>query len=187
MDLSKQSVAKGKLLLAEPFMLDPNFKRTVVLIVEHNESGTVGFILNKPIPVQLNDVLEDFPPFEAQLSLGGPVQNDSLHYLHKYGDELEGSIEIIPGVYWGGDFDRLQSMISTGMIEREGIRFFLGYSGWDANQLADEVNEKSWISLRPHPADILALSDDSLWNRILERNGGEYKIIAQYPEDPQLN
>lgn len=168
-------------------MLDTNFKRSVVLLCDHNESGTVGFILNKPVPVTLNEVLEDFPSFEVSLSLGGPVQTDSLHYLHKLGDKLEGSIEVLPGIYWGGDFETLQVMIGSGMVAKEDVRFFLGYSGWDLGQLKEEIKEKSWISLRAKPGDIFREPNENQWNEILERNGGEYKLIAHYPEDPQLN
>lgn len=186
-DLSKQYIAKGRLLLSEPFMLDPNFKRSVVLICDHNESGTVGFILNKPVSVTLNEVLEDFPDFDVPLSLGGPVQTDSLHYLHRAGDQLEGSIEVLPGIFWGGDFQTLQILIAGEVIGQNDVRFFLGYSGWDFGQLKNEIKEKSWISLRAKQNDIFRQPMENQWNEILERNGGEYKIIAHYPEDPQLN
>ncbi len=168
-------------------MVDPNFKRTVLLICEFSTEGAVGFILNRPFSGRLNDVLDDFPDFDVPLWLGGPVQTDSLHYLHNLGNQLEGSIEIFPGIYWGGDFETLRSMIALGQVDPSDIRFLLGYSGWGPGQLQDEVDEKSWISLKAKANDVLLPNDRDLWSQILQRQGGEYKVIATYPEDPQLN
>ena len=107
-NMSTQTVEKGTVLLAEPFSLDTNFRRTAVVLTEHQDEGTVGFIMNRKMDVELTDLLSDFPELNADVFFGGPVATDSLHYLHNVGDLLEGSIKIKNGVYWGGDFDKLK-------------------------------------------------------------------------------
>src|SRR3954464_13038426 len=101
----------GRILISEPFLLVSYFKRAVILLGEHSEEGTVGFILNKPTDLKLNDALEDFPPFDAQLYFGGPVQTDTIHFLHTLGPKLEGCKEILPGIFWGGDLETLKLLI----------------------------------------------------------------------------
>ena len=90
---------RGKLLISEPFLGDPFFKRSVILLSEHTREGTVGFILNKPTEIPINDIIEDFPEFDVRVHFGGPVQKDTLHYIHRLGNKLKGSKEIIKGVY----------------------------------------------------------------------------------------
>ena len=104
-------IEKGVILLAEPFMADPDFKRAVILICEHHPQGTLGFVLNKPTEFNIDELVEDFPEFETKIYYGGPVQTDRLHYLHNLGDLLSDSLEISEGVWWGGDFDELQFLI----------------------------------------------------------------------------
>ena len=146
-------VKRGSILISEPFLNDPNFDRTVVLICEHDENGTFGLILNKTVEIKLEDVLEDFEGLDKQLMIGGPVQQNTLHYIHKLGDELPESKEIAPGIFWGGDFDILKTMLKEHLIDMNKIKFFLGYSGWDVGQLDNEIEEKSWF--------VADLSDDS--------------------------
>src|ERR1043165_7887300 len=116
----------GKLLVSEPFLLDSYFKRSVILLGEHSLEGTVGFILNKPTDLTLNDALEDFPKFEVPLYFGGPVQTDTIHFLHTLGEKLEGSKRILPGIYWGGNLEALKLLIETGQVKKTDIRFFAG-------------------------------------------------------------
>ncbi|HSR18184.1 MAG TPA: YqgE/AlgH family protein, partial [Ignavibacteriaceae bacterium] len=109
--------AQGSLLISEPFLLDSYFKRSVVLIGEHDEHGTIGFILNKPTDVKINDAVEDFPYFDAPLYFGGPVDTDSLFYIHTIGTKLEGAKEIVKGVFWGGDYNQLKFLIDTQQVK----------------------------------------------------------------------
>lgn len=97
--------------MAEPFMLDPNFKRSVILICEHADHGTTGFILNKPLDMKIHELIADFPESKAPVHIGGPVAVDSVHYLHNVGDLLENSLEVSPGIYWGGDFEKLKFLL----------------------------------------------------------------------------
>ncbi len=178
---------KGKLLISEPFMFDPNFKRTVILLTENNDEGTVGFILNKQTDLTISDIIEEFPLFDAPVYFGGPVQPETLHYVHTKGDLFEDSVEIVEGVYWGGNFELLKSNIESGMISSSDLRFFIGYSGWAPDQLEAEIKEKSWILTPADEESIFSIDSESLWKQVLKEMGKEYEIISNFPENPNLN
>lgn len=178
--------SRGKLLISEPFLSDPCFKRTVILLSEHNEEGTTGFILNKPTDLSLNDGVQDFPEFDVPLYFGGPVHTDILHYIHKV-PNIEGCKEIIPGLYWGGNIEQLKVLMDTGQIKPGEIRFYAGYSGWMPNQLNSEIREKSWIISPVNVSVALNYNPASMWSEVLKSMGKEFAIIAGFPEDPGLN
>lgn len=179
---------KGDLLISEPYLPDPNFERTVVLLCEHDENGTFGFVLNKRTQSQFKDVVEDVNHFDADLFVGGPVQQNSLHFIHKREDQIEGSREILPGMYWGGDFDQLLTLIDTRQLNKEDFRFFVGYSGWEPGQLKSELEVKSWIiHKKATPQMIFEHDADQLWSEVLKTMGGKFRVIANYPQDPRLN
>jgi len=178
---------QGLLLISEPFLADSYFKRSVVLLSEHDGEGSMGFILNKPTDLTINDAIDDFPPFKAPLYFGGPVNTDTLYYVHTLGDILEGSREIIKGVYWGGNFDQLRVLIDTGQITTEDIRFYAGYSGWDNNQLDLELKEHAWV-LSNSTVNFSFFNDPTtLWKQALKSMGEDYAVMADFPEDPSLN
>ncbi len=179
---------KGDLLISEPYLPDPNFERTVVLICEHDDNGTFGFVLNKRTESQFKDVVEDVNHFDAELFVGGPVQQNSLHFIHRRSDLVADGREILPGMYWGGDFDQLLTLIDTRQLEKEDFRFFVGYSGWDSGQLHEELEVKSWIVHKgATPEMIFDMNPDRLWREVLKQMGGKFKVIANYPQDPRLN
>ena len=132
-----REVTKGQILLAEPFMIDPNFRRSVVLLCEHQSDGSIGFILNKPLKMNVSELIADFPDFESEVYFGGPVATDTIHYIHNVGGLLEESVEVNRGVFWGGDFSKLKFLISSQLVDPTNIRFFVGYSGWSGGQLHD--------------------------------------------------
>lgn len=178
----------GQLLISEPFMLDPNFKRTVILLCEHDEeSGTVGFILNKSLDVRVCDALLDFDVVTNELFYGGPVAQDTLHYLHMYGDKIEDSLHISDNIYWGGNFEQLGDLLRDGLIDPNGVKFFLGYSGWSPGQLHEEMIDKSWIIAQATGKYVFETARNELWKKVLTDLGGEHKLITNYPEDPRLN
>jgi putative transcriptional regulator len=180
--------AAGQLLLSEPFMLDPNFKRTVVMICEHIEDGgTVGFILNRPLQVKVGDALVDFEGIGNELYYGGPVAQDTLHYLHRHGDLIEDSMKITDDIFWGGNFEQLNQLLKAGTIHSSDVKFFLGYSGWSPGQLVLEMEESSWIVSQAKAHYIFDIEEKELWRTVLSDMGGEYKQIVNYPEDPMLN
>lgn len=177
----------GSLLVAEPPMPDPNFKRTVILLCEHSLEGSFGLVLNRPAHVKLSEVATIDLPFDATLWHGGPVQPETLHYLHPYGDDLEGALPVLDGVYWGGDFEALAEGLGSERLDPERVRFFVGYSGWGAGQLDAEVEDGSWIVLDGTSGVAFAEEDDELWRQILRDLGGEYALLANFPDDPRMN
>lgn len=179
---------KGRLLIAEPSIIgDLSFNRSVILLADHNEEGSVGFILNKPLDYSINDLL---PEIEASFKIynGGPVEQDNLYFIHTIPELITDSIEISNGIFWGGDFELTKSLINDGKISKENIRFFLGYTGWDANQLGDELQANSWIiTSNIHKSSILSKSSDQFWKEKIIELGGEYIIWSNAPENPILN
>lgn len=178
----------GALLLSEPFLPDENFKRTVVFLCEHNEEeGSFGFVVNRPLGVKVHEAVEDFPEFDASLYLGGPVENNTLHYLHTLGDKLPDSIEVVEGLFWGGSYEVLQILIENKEISPEDIRMFVGYSGWSPGQLEEELEEKSWIVTQGAANHIFDTDPEQLWKQVLKQMGGQYQIMSNFPESPLLN
>lgn len=179
--------AKGRLLLSEPFLPDPNFERTVVLLCEHNEKGSFGFVLNKPTATPLEDLVEDISDFKEIVHIGGPVERDTLHFIHKSGD-LEGGVDLGNGLFWGGNFRRLVSHINAKTIQGNDLKFFAGYSGWAEGQLQQELDANSWIVTPNATAKLVFDSGaDMLWKKVLRELGGRYNVYSNYPTDPRLN
>lgn len=179
---------KGDLLISEPFLMDPNFSRTVILLCEHNEEGSFGFVLNKPSQMKLSDVLEDVENRKDKVYIGGPVQQNALQFIHKNQRLIEGGSKVREGIFWGGNFEQMLAMIDTDLIAVSDIKFFAGYSGWSSGQLKSELEVKSWIISRDFDIDQIFDTDvEFLWKAVLNTMGGKYKIAANFPEDPRLN
>lgn len=183
----RHEIKTGNVLLAEPFMLDPNFKRSAVILCEHSDEGSIGFIMNKPIKMRVDHLIEDFPDFDSEVFFGGPVQTDTIHYVHNVGDLLEDSVRVTEKLFWGGDFEKLKFLISSKLIQPSNIRFFIGYSGWSEGQLLDEMSLGSWIIAEMHPDYLFNSAPDMLWQEVLEKKGDTYSVIAQIPEVQSWN
>jgi putative transcriptional regulator len=182
------SPAPGILLIADPFLKDPNFMRTVVFLCEHQDEGSFGFVLNKNYDYMLDELvsgLEDLQ--QIPVFLGGPVQMDTIHFLHQYPDKIEGGYEIIDGVFWGGNFEKVIELIRKGEVEVDKIRFYIGYSGWGSGPLADELKEKSWLNVQANRKLIFHCNPDEIWKDALRQMGGDYEMMINFPIDPQLN
>lgn len=177
----------GVVLIAPPMLGDPNFRRTVVLLCEHGPDGTFGLILNRPLPLQLEDVMNGLTGYPDALSLGGPVQPNTLHFLHRFGERLPGAVAVEDGVYWGGDFEVMKELIATEALTARDVRFFLGYSGWSAGQLDDEIEQGGWFLTRTGGDVVFAGDPGALWRRVLRQMGGEYAVLANFPDDPRMN
>lgn len=177
---------QGRILISEPLLSDAYFKRSVILITEHSDQGAVGFVLNKPIEIPLNEILADFPDFEAEVYVGGPVAKDTVHFLHTLGNLVPNSVHVIDNIYWGGDFDVLKELINEGMVKKDQVRFFLGYSGWSPNQLEDEIDENAWLVVDVDPKKLMS-ADKDIWKKTLENLGKKYKIWSNFPENPAMN
>lgn len=185
--MTDRKITRGKVLLAEPFMLDSNFKRSVVLMCEHAEDGSLGFILNKTLNMKINDLISDFPEIDSNVFYGGPVQTDTIHYIHTKGHLFDDSEEIMPGVFWGGSFSKLKTFISNGLVSPRDIRFFVGYSGWSKSQLKDEMKLGSWVIADMDLKFLFKNKNSDLWSEVMKHKGDTYSVIAELPEQYTWN
>ena len=179
---------RGKLLIAEPSILTDNwFNRSILILVEHNMDGSVGFILNKPLEYRIHDLIpdieSDFPIYN-----GGPVDQDNLYFIHTRPDLIPNSEFIGDDIFWGGDIKTVKQLINDGEILGSEIRFFMGYSGWDINQLENEIKSKSWI-IRDNrfKAGVIMQHDEPFWKKEMLQLGGSYQIWANAPDNPSNN
>jgi putative transcriptional regulator len=167
---------KGKLLVATPGLLDPNFFRTVVLLLEHSEEGAVGVVLNRLSDYELVAALPDWEEWAAAPSVvfvGGPVAEGTAICLGR----LDGH-DGITVVDASRDPDDLAP---------DEVRFFSGYAGWGMDQLEDEIEDGAWLIVDADPDDALDDEPELLWSRVLERQGGRLALLANYPDDPTTN
>ena len=185
--MSRIQINTGNLLLAEPFMLDTNFKRAAVLLCDHSEEGSLGFILNKRLQMRVDELIAEFPEFSAPVYYGGPVETDTIHYLHNVGDLLENSRKVADGVWWGGSFEKLKFLISSSLVQPQNIRFYVGYSGWSEGQLEDEMKWGSWITADTHANYVFKSPPDALWSQVLANKGNAWAVIATLPEEVAWN
>ena len=184
---SKLKPEKGRLLISQPFLPDPNFERTVILLCEHNEDGSFGFVLNKLTQLKVDEIFEGINGFNAKVYLGGPVQHNTFHFIHCDPD-MEDSNEIKDGLFWGGNFDQFKLWAESGSISENSYRFFIGYSGWGSGQLEEELETGSWIiAENENPLSIFATGPEELWKATLNGLGGRFQIYSGYPTDPRLN
>jgi putative transcriptional regulator len=179
--------AAGILLISDPFLKDPNFMRTVVFLCEHQEQGSFGFVLNRKYENTIDELVPELEGFKIPVYYGGPVQMDTIHFLHQYPDEIPGGVEVMKGVYWGGDFEMVIEMIKNNLLEADKIRFFIGYSGWGTGQLDEELNEKSWLTVKAVRKLIFHKKHEEVWKDSLKQLGGEFEMLINFPIDPQLN
>ena len=179
--------APGILLIAEPFLKDPNFRRTVVFICEHQEEGSFGFVLNRLYDHHLDELMNDAGDMKIPVFYGGPVQMDTIHFLHQYPEQIAGSYEVLNGIYWGGDFELAIDLLKKGIIELSKIRFYIGYSGWSQGQLNDELTQKSWLTLEATRKIVFHRKAEEIWKDALKDLGGDYEMMINFPTDPQLN
>ena len=179
---------KGRLLISEPSMEDENFFRSVILLAVHNEKESVGFVLNQPTKIKVHHLIEHFPKSDFPIYIGGPVERNSLHYIHTLGAKIEGAQKIMEGLYWGGDFEAVKKMVENKDIHNNNIRFFAGYSGWDEEQLITEVRQSSWIIVPSDKESCMRLSSNKeLWSSFIKKMDAKYAIWTNLPADPFLN
>jgi putative transcriptional regulator len=179
---------KGNLLIAEPTIIgDISFNRSIILLADHSPEGSIGFILNKPLDYTINDLV---PEVEAKFKVynGGPVEQDNLYFIHKIPQLIPNSIEISLGIYWGGDFNKVAELIAKEVISESDIKFFLGYSGWDANQLEKELKMNSWVVTENiYKNEIIEKNYETFWKEKMLEFGDNYSIWSNAPENPNYN
>lgn len=181
-------IKKGQLLIAEPSIIgDVSFNRSIILLADHGLEGSIGFIMNKPLKYRLDDLI---PEIDSNFKVynGGPVQQDNLYYIHSIPELIPNSIEISRGLYWSGNFDHVTKLISDHKIKENEIRFFLGYSGWDYEQLDSELSSNTWIlTENSHQEDIIQAVDELFWKNKMVAMGDAYSIWSNAPENPIYN
>lgn len=186
--LSLLKPATGRLLISEPFLADPNFKRSVILLTDHGEEGAMGFILNQRSNLLVKDVIPDLEMADFPLFVGGPVEVDTIHYLHRCYDKLNSGEEIMDGIYWGGNFEALKILIENNSITQDDVKFFIGYSGWGFEQLNEEIATNTWmVSDQYHQDIIFSQNEEELWKEVIINLGPKYAHVSNFPTDPSLN
>lgn len=184
-------MSPGALLVAAPGLLDPNFRRTVIYVVEHRPEGSLGVVLNRPSEVLVADVLPTWAPLTSQppaVFVGGPVEAETALCLAalRTGQDPEGvdGLVSVRGpvalVDLDGDPDELAPLL-------RGLRVFAGYSGWAARQLAGEIDRGDWIVVPALPDDVVAGNGPELWARVLRRQGMPVALLATFPDDVKHN
>ncbi len=190
---------KGYFLISETTMMDPNFKNTVVFIIEHNQDGAFGLIINRKSDIYLSDLLSNFQNTrgkETPIYIGGPVQQEFLFAIHSplLDNKISTTaIEVIPEVFFEPGFRNLENYFQDSYWEnipyedRPKIHLFIGYSGWGPGQLEREIKEGSWILLPASSKLIFHTKPEEVWKETLRQKGGIYKIFADTNQDPFLN
>tara|TARA_B100001057_G_scaffold474510_1_gene540178 strand:- start:629 stop:1171 length:543 start_codon:yes stop_codon:yes gene_type:complete len=179
---------QGKILIAEPSILgDQNFHRSVVIIASNKKPSVLGFILNKPFSYSINDVMPEIVS-DLKLYYGGPVDQDNLFVVHNAGHLVPDSIKIDNNLFWGGDLEKLVSLVNKGILKKDNIRFFLGYSGWSNEQLEQEIISNAWVLIKnPFKDKVLNLDSETLWKKQMLALGGKYLLWSNTPENPFQN
>jgi putative transcriptional regulator len=183
--VSETESLQGKLLIASPSLIDPNFRRTVVLVTEHNDEGAAGLVLNRPSPAPVADIVPQLEPLvedDEQVWVGGPVQPNAVLVLGEFLDPDDAAVPLF-GALGFPALDEPEDVAA--MTTRR--RVFAGYAGWGAGQLEDELDRDDWIVEPSRPDDAFTDAPDELWADVLRRKGGIYELVARIPEDPSVN
>ncbi|WP_432711653.1 YqgE/AlgH family protein [Pedobacter sp.] len=186
--LSQLEPTAGRLLISEPFLNDPNFRRSVILIAEYSEAGTLGFVLNHKSNLLLSDLLPELDKANFPVYFGGPVGTDTLHLIHRCYDKMNDGEEVAPGIYYGGNLETLKVLIDNDDITADEIKFFVGYSGWGAEQLKAEIQENTWIVSDKYHTDVLfSNNEQEVWREVIINLGPKYAHVSKFPQNPNLN
>lgn len=179
---------RGRVLISNPLLFDFFFKRSVVLLIEHNQDGSFGVIINKPLDVKVSDFTGSIIDITSKVFLGGPVKTEGVFFIHTIGDIIPESVKIIDGLFWGGSNEALNAYIKSNPEEAAGkIRFFMGYSGWTSNQLNEEIINRSWLVADTSLDEIMSVPDSELWKIKVEKLGKAYKPWLNMPADSSYN
>lgn len=191
LDLSfhnKQKAVEGCVLLSDPFTQDPYFSRSAILLCRHNKKETFGFVLTNYIEIDLHKLDENMPEIITKISFGGPVEKDNLFYIHTFGKEIEGAEKIMDTLYFGGDYEMLFELIKADPKRINEVRFFIGYAGWDFDQLNNEMKDHSWIAVTNiSEKEILSTSSDHFWKDCMTKQGSKFEMISNFPLNPNEN
>ena len=182
-----EKIQAGALLIADPFLKDPNFLRTVIFLCEHKDEGSFGFVLNRKLEYVIGDLMNDLEGCDFPVFYGGPVQQNTIHFLHRCPGLITGGEKVTDEIYWGGEFDEVVALLQNNKLSQTDIRLFLTYSGCGEKQFEEEFNEKSWLITFGSEQLVFPKDIDSIWKNALKQLGGKYEQLIHYPIDPQLN
>jgi putative transcriptional regulator len=177
---------RGQLLIAGPDLVDPNFRRAVVLISEHGEEGAMGVVLNRPSDHSVAEAVPDLADLvepDEPVHVGGPVQPSGVVVLAEFEDTSSAAAVVLDDV---GFLSAEADMEALEDVTRR-VRVFAGISGWGPGQLESELERDDWIIEPALPSDVFTQEPDQLWSEVLDRKGGEYALVARMPLDPSLN
>jgi putative transcriptional regulator len=180
------SPQSNSFLIADPFLKDKSFVRSVIYLCLHNQEGSFGFTINKKADYFLEDLMADFDSLSIPVYAGGPVGTDTIHFLHQF-PSIPNCIKLSNDLYWGGDIETITELINSNLIDLQKIKFFIGYSGWSPKQLIEEINEKTWLLSEVNTDIIFKSKPNETWKDALKFLGGEFEQLINYPIDPQLN
>ena len=182
-----KTIEPGSVLIADPFLKDANFLRTAIFLCEHKDEGSFGFVLNKRLDYVADDIINELTDCSFPVFFGGPVQQDTLHFLHCCPKLITGGEKITNEIYWGGEFDELVFLLQKNKLSQNDVKLFLGYSGWGEGQLEYEFDEKAWLNTYSSGSLIFSTDENLVWKNALKQLGKDYEQLIHYPIDPQLN
>ncbi|MBD5209941.1 MAG: YqgE/AlgH family protein [Bacteroidales bacterium] len=189
-DISTMSPREGSLLVAEPFLSDEHFNHAVISLIDYSPEGSsMGIVMNRTSGYTLGQLVEGFADdVDIPVYFGGPMSRNRMFYIHRLGDLFNGAVEIMPGLWIGGDYNQVLQYVRDGYPSDDLIRFFIGYSGWDAGQLESEVREHVWAVTNPlSPEQMLRDSDDTYWHKVVRQMGSQYRGWQMQPMFPAAN
>ncbi len=191
-NLNSLSLEKGRVLISDPFINDDYFSKSVVLLCETNENGAFGLVLNHYINETLSDFINSFDNIDCskfKISIGGPVDTDSIYYIHTRPDLIPNSIKVNESIYLGNgeEFNQIADLIKNNLINHNEIKFFLGYSGWTPGQLQAELLKNSWFVGNIAESTLMKYQEEDIWKRTLEKMSDKHRVISNFPINPLLN
>ena len=181
------NIATGNVLISEPFMNDFHFRRSVILIIDNNEEGSLGVIFNKRLTIPFNEIVQGFPEFNADVYLGGPVETDRIFFIHTVGEMIPDSHLISNGLYWSGNINVLKAMIKMDLIKPHEVRFYVGYAGWDSGQLRNELKANTWLVGKFSSKQLLTTIPGKMWKNFVKQMGKRYMLWDKFPVNPSEN
>ena len=179
-------LCKGKLLISEPLMQDDNFHKSVIFLCHHSPKESLGFILNKQASQLLNFYLNDAMSLDFPVFIGGPVDQEMLHFIHSV-PEIAGGEKITEDIYWSGDLEQIVEGIKIGKVTTDNCKFFIGYSGWGIRQLEAEIEMNAWLVAHSNTALVFNTPEKMVWNEAVKSLGKQYAPLLFMPENPELN
>lgn len=184
---SRISPKVGKLLIAEPFMRDLYFRRSVILLIDYSEEGAFGVVLNKPTFIKISEVVQEYNDINYPLFSGGPVSINNVYFLHRLNEYISDSIFVENDIFWGGNKEEILQLLKNNFFDESKLRIFMGYSSWEAGQLDLELNQNSWIVTDFDSEKLFNTPADKLWETVVDSLGEDFKLWKNLPVNPLLN